>query len=147
MLSVREEPEPVTLMFPAMLGTSVEVETLDGKASMKVPPGTQGGQKFRLRAKGVPPQKDGEEPGDLYVTVQLLSHDAKRLHIFTIVHRSDDDTVVATAEHMMLHVDASAGKSSPASPAIQAVLADIAAHHDALPRPTNAGRSIGQPRA
>ena len=83
----------------------------------------------------------------LYVTVQLLSHDAKRLHIFTIVHRGDDDTVVATAEHMMLHVDASAGKSSPASPAIQAVLADIAAHHDALPRSTNAGRSIGQPRA
>ena len=54
--------------------------------------------------------------------------------------------VVATAEHMMLHVDANAGKSSPASPEIQAVLADIAAHHDALPRPTNAGRSIGQPR-
>ena len=42
----------------------------------------------------------------LYVTVQLLSHDAKRLHIFTTVHRADDDSVVATAEHMMLHVDA-----------------------------------------
>ena len=83
----------------------------------------------------------------LYVTVQLLSHDAKRLHIFTVVNRGDDDTVVATAEHMMLHVDAEAGKSSPASPEIQATLAEIAGYHDALPRPANAGRSIGQPRA
>jgi carnitine 3-dehydrogenase / betainyl-CoA thioesterase len=80
----------------------------------------------------------------LYVTAQLLSHDAKRLHIFTSVHRADDDSPVATGEHMLLHVDAHAGKSSPASAEIQAKLADIAAYHDKLPRPTNAGRSIGQ---
>jgi len=55
----------------AILGTTVDVETLDGKASMKIPPGTQGGQKFRLKGKGVPAAKEGEEPGDLYVTVQL----------------------------------------------------------------------------
>jgi carnitine 3-dehydrogenase len=80
----------------------------------------------------------------LHVTVQLLSHDAKRLHIFTVVHR--EDSVVAVAEHMMLHVDATAGKSSPASSEIQAKLAEIAAHHDVLPRPAQAGRSIGQPK-
>jgi carnitine 3-dehydrogenase len=79
----------------------------------------------------------------LYVTVQLMTQDPKRLHIFTVVHRSDDDSIVATAEHMMLHVDARAGKSSPASPEIQAKLAEIAAHHDLLERPANAGRSIG----
>jgi carnitine 3-dehydrogenase len=45
---------------------------------------------------------------------------------------------------MMLHVDAEAGKASPASPEIQAKLAEIAAHHDLLPRPANAGRHIGQ---
>lgn len=55
----------------AMLGTTVEVETLNGKASMKIPPGTQGGQRFRLKGKGLPAPKDGEEPGDLYVTVQI----------------------------------------------------------------------------
>ena len=71
----------------------------------------------------------------LYVTVQLLSHDAKRLHIFTAMNRADDDSPVATAEHMMLHVDSHAGKASPASPEIQATLAEIAAHHDKLPRP------------
>ena len=75
-----------------------------------------------------------------------MSHDAKRFHIFTTVHRADDDSVVATAEHMMLHVDSELGKSSPASPEILATLAEIAAHHDKLPRPTQAGRSIGQPK-
>jgi hypothetical protein len=44
----------------------------------------------------------------------------------------------------MLHVDAEAGKSSPASDEIQAKLAEIAAYHDQLERPVNAGRSIGQ---
>jgi molecular chaperone DnaJ len=68
----------------AMLGTSVEVETLEGKANMKVPAGTQGGQKFRLRGKGVPPAKEGEEAGDLYVIIQLdvptqLDDDSRRL--------------------------------------------------------------------
>jgi carnitine 3-dehydrogenase len=60
------------------------------------------------------------------------------------VHRGETDSPVATAEHMMLHVDAEAGKASPASPEIQAKLAEIAAHHDLLPRPANAGRHIGQ---
>jgi carnitine 3-dehydrogenase len=83
----------------------------------------------------------------LYVTVQLLSHDAKRLHIFTVVHRGDDHSIVATAEHMLLHVDAEAGKSSPASIEIQTMLAEIAALHDLLPRPVQAGRSIGQPKS
>jgi carnitine 3-dehydrogenase len=82
----------------------------------------------------------------LYVTVQLMSHDAKRLHLFTTVHRDDDGSVVATAEHMMLHVDAHAGKSSPASDDIQAKLAEIAAHHNTLARPANAARSIGTPK-
>lgn len=80
----------------------------------------------------------------LSVTCQLLSHDAKRLHIFTVVSRDGGTTPVATAEHMMLHVDAVAGKSSPASDEIQAKLAEIAAMHDLLPRPSQAGRHIGQ---
>ena len=82
----------------------------------------------------------------LYATVQLLSHDAKRLHHFTSIHRADDDTLVATAEHMMLHVDTAAGRSSPAAPALLATLDELAAHHGSLPRPAHAGRFVGQPR-
>ena len=80
----------------------------------------------------------------LYVTVQLLSHDDKRLRLFTAMHRSDDDAVVATAEHMMLHVDTTTDRAAPTDPAILATLANIAQHHDALPQPANAGRAIGQ---
>ncbi|MEP7204290.1 MAG: carnitine 3-dehydrogenase [Ilumatobacteraceae bacterium] len=82
----------------------------------------------------------------VYVTVQLLSHDAKRLRIFTTMNLIDDDSTIATAEHMLLHVDAHVGKASPASTEIMAKLEEIAAHHDKLPHPANAGRSVGQPK-
>jgi molecular chaperone DnaJ len=38
----------------AALGARIEVPTVDGKTQLKIPPGTQSGQKFRLREKGVP---------------------------------------------------------------------------------------------
>lgn len=82
----------------------------------------------------------------LYVTVQLVSHDDKRMRLFTSMHHSGDDTVVATAEHMMLHVDTVADKACPTDPAILANLDRIAAHHGQLPLPRQAGRHIGQGR-
>ncbi|HSR52915.1 MAG TPA: DnaJ C-terminal domain-containing protein, partial [Acidobacteriota bacterium] len=53
------EGNNITLQLPltfeeAALGTKVEVPTIDGPTTMKIPPGTQGGQKLRLRGKGVP---------------------------------------------------------------------------------------------
>jgi len=83
----------------------------------------------------------------LYCTVQLVSHDAKRMRVFTSMHRAADDAVVATAEHMLLHVDTKADKAVPAAPEVTAVLDRIAAHHSSLPQPTNAGRSVGQARS
>jgi molecular chaperone DnaJ len=53
----------------ALLGTVAEVATLDGKASVKIPPGTSSGKRLRLRGKGVP-GPDGR-PGDHYVTVHI----------------------------------------------------------------------------
>lgn len=82
----------------------------------------------------------------LYATIQLLGHDEKRLHVFVAVHRADDESLVATGEHMMLHVDTAANKASPAGPEILAALAEIAAHHALLPAPPRAGRSVGAPR-
>ncbi|MEI8239257.1 MAG: carnitine 3-dehydrogenase, partial [Actinomycetota bacterium] len=76
----------------------------------------------------------------IYCTVQLLSHDAKRLRVFTAMHRATDDAVLATAEHMMLHVDTRADKSAPAADGIVAVLDGIAQHHGTLPQPAQAGR-------
>jgi carnitine 3-dehydrogenase len=83
----------------------------------------------------------------LYVTVQLLSHDDKRLRIFTAMHRADDDVLVATAEHMMLHVDTTVDKAVPFLPSMRAELDEIAKHHSQLASPVQAGRAIGQPRS
>ena len=60
---------PVTL-GEAVFGTKIEVPTIDGKTLMKIPPGTQNGQKFRLYGKGIPHLKGGGR-GDKYVTVQV----------------------------------------------------------------------------
>jgi len=52
----------------AVLGGTVEVPTLDGKVSLKVPAETQSGRVFRLRDKGVKPVRGGPR-GDLFCRV------------------------------------------------------------------------------
>jgi DnaJ-class molecular chaperone len=53
----------------AILGTVRDVATLDGTATVKIPPGASSGQRLRLRGKGV---SDGtREPGDHYVVVHI----------------------------------------------------------------------------
>ncbi len=53
----------------AVLGTDLQVPTLDGKVRLKIPAGTQGGQRFRLRERGLPTASGGR--GDLYVVAQI----------------------------------------------------------------------------
>jgi molecular chaperone DnaJ len=59
----------------AALGGEVPVPTLEDKASLRVPPGTQSGQSFRLRGKGIV-HVNGRERGDLYarLLVEVPSH-------------------------------------------------------------------------
>lgn len=54
----------------AALGGSIEVPTLFGKGSLKIPPGTQSGTTFRLRDQGVPALRGGRK-GDLLIRVQI----------------------------------------------------------------------------
>lgn len=54
----------------AALGGEVMVPTLEGKASVKIPPGTQSGTTFRLRGKGIQDLSTGRK-GDLHVRVQV----------------------------------------------------------------------------
>lgn len=55
----------------AALGAKIEVPTIDGRTVLKIPPGTQSGQKLRLREKGVPSAtKDGVR-GDEIVEVKV----------------------------------------------------------------------------
>jgi molecular chaperone DnaJ len=55
----------------AALGARIEVPTPDGGARVRVPPGTQSGQRFRLRERGAPSIRDGHR-GDLVVEVKLM---------------------------------------------------------------------------
>ncbi len=55
--------------WEAVLGTNIDVPTLDGKVSIKIPPGTQNGQKLRVRGRGLP-SRSGTN-GDLMVVTQI----------------------------------------------------------------------------
>src|SRR5881394_4462896 len=56
--------------WEAALGAEVEVPTLEGRVTMKVPPGCKGGQKMRLGGKGLP--KPGGGAGDLYAVLDVV---------------------------------------------------------------------------
>jgi curved DNA-binding protein len=55
--------------WQAVLGTELTVPTLEGSVRLKVPPGTQGGQRFRLRERGLP--SAAGKRGNLYVDFQI----------------------------------------------------------------------------
>jgi molecular chaperone DnaJ len=55
----------------AALGAKIEVPTIDGRALLRIPPGTNSGQKFRLREKGAPAARTGRR-GDQIVEVQVV---------------------------------------------------------------------------
>ncbi|HSM85143.1 MAG TPA: J domain-containing protein [Candidatus Limnocylindrales bacterium] len=81
----RREGDDIYVSVPvsapeAALGAKIEVPTIDGRSQLRVPPGTQSGQKLRLREKGVPSAtKDGVR-GDEIVEVKIVvppAHDLK----------------------------------------------------------------------
>ena len=61
---------PVTVP-EASLGAKVDVPTIDGRAQLKIPPGTQSGQKLRMRERGVENAQRPEQRGDQIVTVDV----------------------------------------------------------------------------
>lgn len=56
----------------AALGSKIEVPTIDGRAQLKVPPGTQSGQKLRMRERGVPSSVREGKRGDQIVTIEIM---------------------------------------------------------------------------
>ncbi len=61
---------PITVS-EAALGTKIEVPTAEGKAQLKIPAGTESGQKFRLRERGFPSLRNPNLRGDQFVEVQI----------------------------------------------------------------------------
>ena len=80
-ITVREHPEfrregphlftaAALTLTQAVLGGEVSVPTLDGAASLTIPPGTQAGTTFTMKGRGLP-SLDGGPRGDLYVSVAV----------------------------------------------------------------------------
>ncbi|RME08128.1 MAG: J domain-containing protein [Anaerolineae bacterium] len=62
---------PVSL-YDAILGGEVEVAAIDRRVKLKIPPGTQNGQIFRLRGLGMPNVRNPKKFGDLLVKVNVI---------------------------------------------------------------------------
>lgn len=82
-LHIRVRPHPVFTVkgddlevelpiapWEAVLGASVEAQTIDGKVELKVPPGAKSGQRLRLRGQGLNKRKGGR--GDEYVRLKIV---------------------------------------------------------------------------
>ena len=72
----RRDGDDLYLVVPvaiheAALGARIAVPTIDGACKLRVPPGTQSGQRFRLRGHGVPSARNGQR-GDLVIEVRLV---------------------------------------------------------------------------
>jgi acyl-CoA thioesterase FadM len=79
----------------------------------------------------------------LRLTLQLLDHDAKRVHIFHAMFHATTGDLLATAEQMLVHVDMAQGRSTAMAPDLQSRLHAIAQAHAALPMPPQVGKPMG----
>jgi molecular chaperone DnaJ len=73
----------------AALGTSIEVPTIDGKAKIKIEPGTQGGRILRLKGKGVP-EVNSYHRGDQLVHINIWTPKALNKEERDILERLQD---------------------------------------------------------
>jgi molecular chaperone DnaJ len=62
--------EKTVSLYQALLGGQVEIPTMTGRATLKIPASTQNGARFRLKGKGV--VASSKKAGDLYVTVKVV---------------------------------------------------------------------------
>ena len=83
---------------------------------------------------------------EIYATSQLLMGDGKKMQLFHHLYAADADgkgRLLATGEHMLIHVDMNSRSSSLPSDAVAAKLAELATAHEKLAYPEGAGRAIG----
>lgn len=87
--------------------------------------------------------KEAAEGAPLRLTLQVLDVDDKRVHIFhSMFHRETGD-LLATGEQMLVHVAMTEGRSTPMPDWLLARVQAIHAAHSVLPKPPQAGASIG----
>ena len=82
--------------WEAALGATITVPTLGGPVELKVPKGSQGGQKLRLRGRGLP----GSPPGDQFVTLQVVAPPASTKEIETLYRQMAEAVTTDPRSHL-----------------------------------------------
>ncbi len=79
------------------------------------------------------------------IDTQVVLGAGKKMHLFHFM-KAADGRVLATAEHMLIHVSLETRKAAPPAPEIEAKLIEVASAHEGLPMPEGMGRFVGQGR-
>lgn len=79
----------------------------------------------------------------IYTTTQVLKGEGKKMHLFHCLYH-DDGRLLATGEHMLLHVSLDTRSACLPEAEVASALSDIAEQHATLPLPDGASRSVGQ---
>ncbi len=83
---------------------------------------------------------------EVKITVQMLDHDAKRMHYVQEMSHASEGWLSATMEAICMHVDLGAKKSSPFPDWMLKNIADMQEAHKGCPLPPQVGHKIGIPR-
>lgn len=92
-------------------------------------------------------RREVSEGEPLSMTLRVLDHDDKRVHVFHEMFVGDSDVLLATAEQMLVHVDSRAGRSAPMPRDLLRRLKVIHRAHDGLAVPEAVGRPMRINRA
>ncbi|MGI5350505.1 thioesterase family protein [Streptomyces sp. CA-250714] len=90
-------------------------------------------------------KREVAEGEPLALTLRLLDHDTKRVHLFHEMRHGADGTLLATAEQMLLHVDTEQARACPLPGELLRRLGAIQTAHDELPVPEVVGKPMGIP--
>lgn len=79
----------------------------------------------------------------LELSLQVLDHDHKRVHIYHAMHHGHSGALLASAEQMLINVDTERGGSAPLPDHLQQRIGAIAAAHRSAPAPATVGVPMG----
>ncbi|WP_243794662.1 thioesterase family protein [Saccharopolyspora gloriosae] len=91
-------------------------------------------------------KREVAEGEPLALSLRLLDHDAKRVHLFHEMHHASTGRLLATAEQLLVHVDTEQGRARSLPEHLRHRLTAVHRAHRDLPIPDQVGRPMGIPR-
>lgn len=92
-------------------------------------------------------RREAQQGDVLTMTLRVLDHDDRRVHVFHEMFGGEHDLLLATAEQLLVHVDSRAGRSAPLPPDVAVRLQAIQRAHAGLAVPEVVGRPMRIHRA